>query len=125
MTLTIGSCAIDAGGNVTGTGLSADIANAWRSALQAVVATPPPNPPKSPPAGPLQLAYLMMVSTPFLVAFADNLAAAIINQITSNAAVTVNVTTSTAGLQLTPNPNNPNTATLAPAANVPLSGTIA
>ena len=114
MSLTPGSCAVDSTtGAVTGTGLAVDMANAWRLAVAAMPAQSPVAPP------------IMAISAPFVAAFCNQMAAAILNHIAANAAVTVNVTTGTAGLQRTPNPNNPTTATLAPASLVTIGGTIA
>jgi hypothetical protein len=54
----------------------------------------------------------------------EALAAAIIDYILANADITVTVRTTDAGLQRTPNPNNPNTATQGPAADVEITGVL-
>lgn len=51
-------------------------------------------------------------------------AAGMVGYLTANAEVEVKVTISTGGLQRTPNPNNPNTDTVAPSTEKTLSGTI-
>lgn len=54
----------------------------------------------------------------------NQMAAAVIDHILANAEISVTVTTTDAGLQRTPNPNNPNTPTLGPSADVALTGAI-
>jgi hypothetical protein len=54
--------------------------------------------------------------------FCEGLAAAIVNHFKDNGLIVVSV--SAGGLQRTPSPNDPNTATLAPSSPVELSGTI-
>ena len=99
MSLLAGSCLIADNGTVTGTGLAKAMADATMAA---------------PPAGSSTNAQLQQ--------WINLLAVAIVNHLTANAAITVTV--SAGGLQTTPNPNNPSTATGAPASPVNLSGTL-
>ena len=101
MALTAGSCTIDAEGNVSGTGL----AKAMADALMA-----------TPPAG--------LSTNQMLAQWTNLLAAAIVDHLVSNAAISVTVAPSDAGLQRTPNPNDPNTPTQGPAAEVVLAGSL-
>ena len=105
MSLTIGSCTVDSSGTVTGTGLSAGIANAFRTALQS--------------SGALHLSDVM---TPFIGTLATQLATAIINHITATAAVTITIHTTDTGLQTSASAGNPTTG---PAADKTVTGTIA
>jgi hypothetical protein len=104
--LTIGSIEVDSNGNATGTGLAFAIFEATLSAV--------------PPAAKALIAGGM-------ASFCEGLATAIIEHIQAHAEVTVTVSAADAGLQRTPDPNNPNTATQAPAAPVELAtkGTVA
>jgi hypothetical protein len=54
--------------------------------------------------------------------FGNLLGPPIINYLLANAEVVVSIKTTDAGLQRTPNPNNPNTPTLGPSADVSLTG---
>jgi hypothetical protein len=109
MALEGGSCTVSADGTVAGTGLSVPIAE-WMV-----------GPPTS------SLRRYLRSSSPLrlnMAASAQTLATAIIDYLLANAEITVTVKTTDAGLQRTPNPNNPNTATQGPAGDVPLTGTI-
>jgi hypothetical protein len=59
------------------------------------------------------------------LAFLARAIASMATYATSNAVATVTVHPSDSGLQTTPNPNNPSTATLGPASNKTLTGSIA
>lgn len=104
MALTVGSVAVDDDGNVTGSGLSRTICDALVLGVDAEV-----------------LAPLGDAIAPLATA----LATAIVDEITTNAVVTVTIETSDSGLQRTPNPNNADTPTQGPATQKTLTGTIA
>lgn len=119
MALTAGTCTISSTtGAISGSGLALALANAWKTASDAYAAANPQ------PAGATAI-IPMAISAPFVQPLCNQLASAILAHIAANAVVTVNVTTSTGGLQLTPNPNNPSTATLAPLSLVTIGGTVA
>lgn len=98
MALTVGSCAVDTLGNVTGSGLSADLANAFRTALST----------------PQVSKNLSDVMTPFIGVLCTQLAVAIIGHIQANASVTMTIRTTDGGLQTSAAAGNPTTG---PAAN--------
>lgn len=94
---------------VTGTGLAEAIAEAWLTLY---------------PGGGLLTGEVGASIRRGTMQVANALGPAIINYLLANAVVTVTVHPADAGLQRTPNPNNPNTATLGPAADVSLTGGI-
>jgi hypothetical protein len=56
--------------------------------------------------------------------FSEGLAAAIVSYLVAHADIRVTIATTDSGLQRTPNPNNPSTATLGPSADKTLSGSL-
>lgn len=102
MPLEAGSCTIANNGTVSGTGLAKAMADALMTA---------------PPSG--------GGSNKSLEQWTNLLAAAIVDHLVSNAQITVTVSPADAGLQRTPNPNDPNTPTLGPATAVELPGSLA
>lgn len=105
MALNAGTCTIAADKTVGGTGLARALAEAFMPAL----ATTP---------------GLQPLSRSTMEALFNGQAAAIVNHIVNNAEITVTVKTTDAGLQRTPNPNNPNTPTLGPSIDTDLTGSI-
>lgn len=101
MPLIAGTCSIADTGAVTGTGLAKAMADATMA---------------SPPSG--------ATTNQCLQQWINMLAVAIVDHLVTNAQITVTVGPADAGLQRTPNPNNPNTPTLGPSADVPLSGSL-
>jgi hypothetical protein len=107
MALTIGSCSVAEDGSVSGSGLAKAIAEAHTGPLFAAGTD-------KLPAGPRA----------YYAALSEALATAIIEHIQAHAEVEVTVTTSDAGLQTTPDPNDPGVPTDAPASDKTLAGTI-
>ena len=103
MSLEAGTCNIADNGAVTGTGLAKVMADALMASAS--------------PVGTGRNAGL--------ATWTNALAAAIVDHLVNNAQVTVTVTPSDAGLQRTPNPNDPNTPTTGPVSDVALAGTLA
>lgn len=108
MALAAGSCAVASDGTVSGTGLAKAIADAHTAAFAAV--SMPPD----------VIAKLM--SSGYTAAFSNSLAAAIVNHITANAAVTVTIHTTDTGLQTSTAVASP---TGGPASNKTITGTVA
>ena len=102
MPLTPGTCAIAENGTVTGTGLAKAMADALMASSSAAG--------KGANAG--------------LQAWTNALAVAIVDHLVANAAITVTVAPTDAGLQRTPNPNDPATPTLGPTSDVVLNGAL-
>jgi len=103
MTLLAGTLDVDDPSAVTGSGLALAIFNGITASTPADAKTR---------------------VAPSLKPFCEGLAEAIVDHLVSNAAITVTVHTSDTGLQTTPNPNNPSTATAGPASNKQLSGAL-
>lgn len=104
MPLDAGSIDVSDPENVTGTGL------AYEMFVAAMSAVPPEN-----------IALVAASMKPYF----EGQATAIIDHFKNNGVITVVVHTTDAGLQRTPTPNNPGTATVGPAADQNLVGTIA
>jgi hypothetical protein len=104
MALEAGSCTIAPDKTVSGTGLARAIAENYLPVFGSI--------------------GLPTASLDKLAQFCNGLATAIVDHIVANAEITVTVTTLDAGLQRTPNPNDPNTPTLGPASDVELTGSI-
>lgn len=103
MALEAGSITVDSDGSATGTGLAYAM---FSGALGSVTAA--------------NRARIAADIAPFF----EGLAEAIIDHITANAEITVTIETTDVGLQRTPNPNNAETATLGPATQKVLTGSI-
>lgn len=114
MALAIGSVTVNSDGTHTGSGLTLSI---FENYLLA---------PLTLNLAKFTLSAKIEIKT-MLAARAQQLATAILNHLIANGEVTVTVAPADAGLQQTPNPNNPATATQGPGAPVVLStkGTIA
>jgi hypothetical protein len=110
MTISAGSITINGTtGAHTGSGASFEALDAWWTAVDGDAAYPDAS----------MRAAVKNGLKPLIQAIAD----AVLHQVTSHGEVTVTITTSSAGLQR--DPVSPYTATLAPASNKTLSGTIA
>lgn len=111
MAMTAGTVTIDGSGNPSGAGMARAIFDSWIATFDF---------------GGLSGATLQSAKQR-IADLCNALAVGVVDHIVANAEVTVTVDSSDAGLQRTPNPNNPDTDTQGPSAPVVLAtkGTVA
>lgn len=115
MALILGSVLVNPDASVAGEGLAFALFSVRKIRFDASMAGVDPS------------VYPVAQKVAFYQAMADaatDEADALITHVTENAEIVCTVGTSLAGLQRTPNPNNPNTATVAPAAPVDIPGVL-
>lgn len=113
MALSIGFVAVAPDASITGEGLALAIFNPKKVRFDAAMAGVDPS------------VYSVSQKVAFYQAMADSAqdeAEAHITHFTDSAEIVCTVGTSLAGLQRTPSPNNPSTATIAPSAPVDIPG---
>lgn len=113
MALSAGTVSVNNSGVASGSGLAKAMYDGWKNVLNDHYDDMGEDLPNS------QIPYLKFRAKEF-----TGIAAAIVNHIKNNAEVTVTITPSDAGLQRTPDPNDPNVDTQGPSDDVELTGEI-